>query len=127
MDCLRAAEDDSPCSSTCPDTAFPTASLLHDFAKEGKKCQDAIAFSGGVPLLVELLPSGSGGGSGVEAAIEAASALCLIAIGSEEGRLAFHDSAAYGFQSMYFLHLLQHGTVESSKLFSSHQKPCCAL
>ena len=86
MECLRAADEDTPSSSTAPDTVLPTAALLHDFAKEGKKCQDAIAYSGGVSLLVDLLLNMSQEVGEDDPVIEAAAALCLIAVGSEQGR-----------------------------------------
>ena len=95
MECLRAADEDTPSSSTAPDTILPTAALLHDFAKEGKKCQDAIAYSGGVSLLVDLLLNTSQEvGEDEDPVKEAAAALCLIAVGSEQGRSAYHAVTA---------------------------------
>lgn len=85
VDSLRP-DDDTPSSSTAPDVSFPAACLLHDFAKEGKKCQDAIAASGGVAILLDLLPPEDAADADLDHAIEAVSALCLLAVGSEESR-----------------------------------------
>lgn len=86
MECLKAPDDDTPSSSMTPDAVHPSAALLHDFAKEGKKCQDQISHTGGVPLLLDLLPSPTEHCSETETSVEAIATLCLIAIGSEIGR-----------------------------------------
>ena len=85
--CLRDSSDpDTPSSSTAPDPTFPATALLHEFAKEGRKCQDAIARCGGVPLLIELLPEDAPTCKDSDLGREAISAICLMAVGSEEAR-----------------------------------------
>lgn len=86
VDCLRDSSDpDTPSSSTAPDPTFPCTLLLHEYAKEGRKCQDAIARCGGIPLLLELLPEDTVCRDS-ELGREAIAALCLMAVGSEEAR-----------------------------------------